>query len=142
MNQQVEQRENHIGYSRFFLVIGAVLGALAVIIGAFGAHALKPILSDYGQGIWNTAVLYQMFHALAIVAVGILLLLLNSRKLLLLAGFSFLIGSILFSGSLYTIALVSIGRLGLVTPIGGLFFIVGWLLLVSAAMASTRIRTL
>lgn len=130
-----------MGMSRFFLVIGAVLAGLAVIIGAFGAHALSPHLTERGAAIWNTAVQYQMFHALGLIAVGILLLILNSQKLLRLAGFAFLIGTILFSGSLYTIALISIKNLGLVTPLGGLFFIVGWLLIVSAAMASTRVRT-
>ena len=127
--------------SRFFIVIGATLAGLSVLFGAFGAHALSASLTERGVAIWNTGVQYQMFHAFALILVGILLLLLNSRKLLLLAGFAFLIGTIFFSGSLYTIALISVRNLGLITPIGGLFFIVGWLLLVSAAMASTRIRS-
>ena len=136
-----EHVDRPVGMSRFFIVIGAVFAGLSVMIGAFGAHALSPLLSERGVAIWNTAVQYQMFHALALVAVGILLLLLNSKKCLLYAGFAFLIGTLLFSGSLYAIALLSAKNLGLVTPIGGLFFIVGWLLLVSAAMASTRVRT-
>lgn len=134
--------DNSVGMSRFFLVVGAVLAGLAVIIGAFGAHALSAHLTDRGADIWNTAVQYQMFHSVGIIAVGILLLILNAKKSLILAGFAFLTGTILFSGSLYTIALVSVKNLGLVTPLGGLCFIVGWLLLVVAAMASTRIRTL
>ena len=130
-----------MGLSRFFIVMGATLAGFSVLLGAFGAHALSASFTERGAAIWNTGVQYQMFHAFALIAVGILLLLLNSRKLLLLAGFAFLIGTIFFSGSLYTIALVSVRNLGLITPIGGLFFIVGWLLLASATMASTRIRS-
>ncbi len=137
----MQQIESSHGMSQFFIVVGAVFAGLAVMIGAFGAHALSPLLAERGAAIWNTAVQYQMFHALALIAVGILLRLLNSKKCLLYAGFAFLVGTLLFSGSLYAIALLTVNNLGLVTPIGGLFFIVGWLLLVSAAMASTRVRT-
>ena len=131
---------DNMGLSRFFIVIGALFAALSVIIGAFGAHALSAQLTERGAAIWATGVQYQMLHSTAMIAIGILLLILNSRKLLLLAGFAFLIGTLLFSGSLYLIALLTIKNLGLITPIGGLFFVVGWLLLVCAAMASTRVR--
>lgn len=132
--------ETSSGFSRFFIVIGAVLAGLSVLLGAFGAHALSAHFTVRGAAIWNTAVQYQMFHSLAIIVIGILLLILNSQKLLRLAGFAFLIGTILFSGGLYLIALMTVKNLGLITPLGGLFFVVGWLLLVSAAMASTRVR--
>lgn len=134
------ESENSMGLSRFFIVIGAVLAALSVIIGAFGAHALSAHLTERGAAIWDTGVQYQMLHSVALIIVGILLLLLNSKKFLHFAGFAFLIGTILFSGSLYLIALLTIKNLGLITPLGGLFFVVGWLLLVCAAMASTRVR--
>lgn len=137
MSQNVE---SSMGLSRFFIVIGAVLAGLSVVIGAFGAHALSGHLTERGAAIWGTGVQYQMLHSVAMVVIGILLLILNSKKLLQLAGFAFLIGTILFSGSLYLIALMTIKNLGLITPIGGLFFVVGWLLLVGAAMASTRVR--
>lgn len=134
------ESENSMGLSRFFIVIGAALAALSVIIGAFGAHALSAQLTERGAAIWDTGVQYQMLHSVALIIVGILLLLLNSKKFLHFAGFAFLIGTILFSGSLYLIALLTIKNLGLITPLGGLFFVVGWLLLVCAAMASTRVR--
>lgn len=134
------QNIDNMGLSRFFIVVGAFFAALSVIIGAFGAHALSAQLTERGVAIWATGVQYQMLHSTAMIAIGILLLILNSKKLLLLAGFAFLVGTLLFSGSLYLIALLTIKNLGLITPIGGLFFVVGWLLLVCAAMASTRVR--
>lgn len=137
MTQDVESK---MGFSRFFIVIGAVLAGLSVILGAFGAHALSAHFTERGAAVWNTAVQYQMFHSIALIVIGILLLVLNSKKLLQCAAFAFLIGTILFSGSLYLIALMTIKNLGLITPLGGLFFVVGWLLLVSGAMASTRVR--
>lgn len=137
MKQDVE---SNIGLSRCFIVIGAILGALSVVIGAFGAHALKSHLTGYGAAIWDTGVQYQMLHSVAIIIIGILLLFLDSKKLLRLAGFAFLIGTLLFSGSLYLIAVLAIKNLGLITPFGGFFFVLGWLLLVAAAIVSTRIR--
>lgn len=137
MTQNVE---SSLGISRFFIVVGAILAGLSVVIGAFGAHALSAHLTERGAAIWGTGVQYQMFHSVAMIVIGILLLILNSKKLLKYAGFAFLIGTILFSGSLYLIALLTIKNLGLITPLGGLFFVVGWLLLISAAMLSTRIR--
>lgn len=126
--------------TRFFIVIGGLLAGLAVVIGAFGAHALKASLTERGVAIWETGVQYQMFHSVALIAVGLLLMLFSTQKLLRLAGFAFLIGTILFSGSLYLIALLKITNLGLITPIGGLFFIVGWVLLIFAAIKSTSLR--
>lgn len=76
----MQQIESSHGMSQFFIVVGAVFAGLAVMIGAFGAHALSPLLAERGAAIWNTAVQYQMFHALALIAVGILLRLLNSKN--------------------------------------------------------------
>ncbi len=126
--------------TRFFIVFGGLLAGLAVVIGAFGAHALKASLTERGAAIWETGVQYQMFHSVALIMVGILLMFLSSQKLLRIAGVAFLIGTILFSGSLYLIALLKITNLGFITPIGGLFFIIGWLLLIFAAIKSTSLR--
>ncbi len=123
------------GAQQFFLASGAVLAALSVILGAFGAHALAPLLGSK-VAVWNTGVQYQMFHSIALLSVGVLLSFLTARKLLIWAGALFFIGTVLFSGSLYLIGLMSVPNLGLVTPLGGLFFIGGWLLLLTAVMAS------
>lgn len=136
--QNVSDRS--IGFSRFFIVMGAIFAALSVMLGAFGAHALSEQLVGRSADVWQTAVQYQFFHSIGLIIIGILLLLLTTPKLFRLAGFLFLIGTILFSGSLYLIALLSVKNLGLVTPLGGLFFIVGWILLICAALLSTRIR--
>lgn len=110
------------------LTIAAISGLLAVALGAFGAHALKDILSDYGRTIWEKAVLYQMFHTLAI----FLLIALKdfvSPGRIDLAGWLFIAGILLFSGSLYLLALTQKSWLGAITPLGGIAFLVGWGLL-------------
>jgi len=111
-----------------FLFIGSILGVLVVVLGAFGAHGLKHVLDDYGLSIYNKAVLYHMFHTLGILIVGLL------QKLDVnfsgeTSGCFFLIGIILFSGSLYLMAIFNIKWLGMVTPFGGIAFVIGWLLL-------------
>jgi uncharacterized membrane protein YgdD (TMEM256/DUF423 family) len=111
--------------NKFFLLSGAVFAFLGVALGAFGAHGLKNVLNDYGQEIWQKAFLYQMFHAFALIIVGILQ---NTIKNISweLSGYSFLAGIIFFSGSLYILALTQIKGLGAITPIGGVAFLVGW----------------
>ena len=110
------------------LMLGSILGCLVVILGAFGAHGLKDVLDDYGKSIYNKAVLYHMFHTMAILALGIINKIQPDIQLSL-SGLAFLLGIILFSGSLYILAVTGIKSLGMITPIGGLFFIVGWILL-------------
>ena len=112
--------------------IGSIFGALGVGLGAFGAHALKGRLSDHYLNVFEVGVRYQMYHALALLAVGFLSTRVDS-SLLKGAGVSFSAGTILFSGSLYGLSLLGIKSLGMITPIGGLFFIVGWLLMGIAA---------
>ncbi|SMF54677.1 DUF423 domain-containing protein [Pseudobacteriovorax antillogorgiicola] len=112
--------------------IGAIFGALGVGLGAFAAHGLKARLSDYALGVFETAVRYQMYHALALIAVGLLASRIESN-LVRIASYSFIIGTIIFSGSLYTLALTGIKWLGAITPIGGLAFIVGWICFALAA---------
>jgi uncharacterized membrane protein YgdD (TMEM256/DUF423 family) len=114
-----------------FLPAGAVLGGLAVAAGAFGAHGLKPLLSVEMLAVFETAVRYQLYHALALLLAGLLLEQgaeadRKRRTLLRLAGRLFLAGILLFSGSLYCLALSGIRWLGAITPIGGLCFIAGW----------------
>ena len=120
----------------FFIIAGAVNAAIAVAFGAFGAHALKEKLSEHYLAIWETAVQYQMFHALALIAVGILMSpsLFGSVTQLSWAGYLILVGIIFFSGSLYVLSLSGIGILGAITPIGGVAFIAGWIMLIVAAV--------
>lgn len=107
------------------LTIAAIFGFLAVALGAFGAHALKSALSDYGQSIWEKAVLYQMFHTAALFLLMALKDLARPERLEL-TGWLFVAGIVLFSGSLYLLALTQKSWLGAVTPLGGIAFLAGW----------------
>ena len=117
-----------------FLAIGSLLAALAVILGAFAAHALKTRLMADALSVFETGVRYQMYHAVAIIITGILYKE-YATKNILLAGRFFLCGIILFSGSLYLLTFIKAVEannflwVGAVTPFGGLFFIGGWVLL-------------
>jgi uncharacterized membrane protein YgdD (TMEM256/DUF423 family) len=117
---------------RVFLSLGAVSAFIAVACGAFGAHALRDRLSAEMLGTWQTAAAYQMYHALALLAVGIVLGRFSSdgSVWLSVAGWLFAGGMVLFSGSLYALALSGTTWLGAVTPLGGVAFLLGW-----AAMA-------
>lgn len=123
-----------------FIVTGALHGFLAVAFGAFGAHALKDILDDYGQGIWETAVQYQMFHATGLLVISLLMStkLLGEIKKLNVAGMFFNLGIVFFSGSLYVLALSGIKVLGAITPIGGVLFLAGWVLIILTALKHAR----
>lgn len=113
--------------ARLCLIIASVSGMLVVALGAFAAHALRNQLSERLYEIWQTAVQYQMFHTLALLAVGVLLVRQN-RLGLRLAAWLFIGGMLLFCGSLYSLALTGLTTLGMITPLGGLLFIVGWLM--------------
>jgi uncharacterized membrane protein YgdD (TMEM256/DUF423 family) len=110
---------------KLMLITGAVFSMLAVALGAFGAHGLKSILDDYGKSIWEKAVLYQMFHALALLITGLIQ---NNFKEINFApsGYAFILGILFFSGSLYILALTNIKTFGAITPLGGLAFLFGW----------------
>jgi uncharacterized membrane protein YgdD (TMEM256/DUF423 family) len=114
---------------KFWLISAAISGLLSVGLGAFGAHSLKNILDEYGKSVYEKAVLYQMFHTLALFLVGILCHLFKGASFSL-SGWGFLIGMLLFSGSLYVMALTGIKWLGAITPIGGVAFLFGWFWLV------------
>lgn len=111
--------------SRQTLLCAALLGMMAVMLGAFGAHALSNVLEPRMQQVYQTAVQYQFWHALALLAIGIL-----QRgcdvSLLKVAALLFLTGVLLFCGSLYLMALTGIRQLGMITPLGGILFILGW----------------
>ena len=115
--------------SRTILLTGILLSGLAVVVGAFGAHALKETLAATGRvDTFELAVRYQFYHALAMLATGILADRFNN-SLLRIAGWLFLGGIVFFSGSLYILSLSGLTFLGAITPVGGLMFIAGWLLL-------------
>ncbi len=123
--------------SKPFLIIGACLAMTSVVIGAFAAHALKPHLSEYALAIIKTGVQYQMFHSIAVIACGLLILQFTPTEKtavwLARAAMSFIFGVLLFSGSLYGLALTTAKWLGPVTPIGGTLMITGWLMFIYAA---------
>ncbi len=115
--------------SKTTLAIAAISGLVAVILGASGAHALKAMLTASGHlDAFKTAVDYHFYHTLALLATGILLRQQES-KLISFAALLFLVGIFLFSGSLYLISLTTVTGIGILTPIGGVFFIAGWALL-------------
>ena len=113
---------------RWMLTMGAVMGGLAVAAGAFGAHALQQRVEPRMLEVFETAARYQMYHALALVLVG-LLAVQRPQAGFASAGWAFLVGTLLFSGSLYAMALTGARGLGAVTPLGGVAFLVGWALL-------------
>jgi uncharacterized membrane protein YgdD (TMEM256/DUF423 family) len=111
------------------MTFGALSAATSVVLGAFGAHALKGKLSISSQATFETAVHYQMTHSLGLLLVGVLMLVLGVKTPWLTAAWSFTVGIFLFSGSLYGLALLGWRWLGPVTPVGGALVIVGWLAL-------------
>ena len=119
--------------AKLFLSLGAISGALGVIIGTFGAHGLQNKLSDKMLTVYQTGVQYHFYHTFALLAVGLLALKFQSG-LLTSSGWSFLVGLLLFSGSLYALSISGISKLGTITPVGGLFFIIGWALLATAVL--------
>ena len=114
---------------KFWLISAGISGFLSVGLGAFGAHSLKNILDEYGKSIYEKAVLYQMFHTLALFLVGVLYHLFKETSFFL-AAWGFLIGIVLFSGSLYVLAITNVKWLGVITPFGGVAFLFGWFWLI------------
>ncbi|TMU83980.1 DUF423 domain-containing protein [Bacillus sp. BHET2] len=113
-----------------FIIIGAINAFLSVALGAFGAHALEGKITQKYIDIWNTGVLYQMFHAIGIIIVGVLMGNVTPTSLLSWSGWLMLIGTILFSGSLYVLSLSGVKVLGAITPLGGVSFLAAWVLLI------------
>ena len=116
-----------------FVIIGSLSAFAGVALGAFGAHGLKARVSPEMLTVWQTGVQYHLVHALALVLTGILCQLLPEASLARNAGWMMLIGTLLFSGSLYVMVLSGVRALGMITPLGGVAFLIGWLLLALAA---------
>ncbi|MBB6672365.1 DUF423 domain-containing protein [Cohnella nanjingensis] len=116
-----------------YVKIGAAVAGLAVAFGAFGAHSLKETLSADDLAVFETGVRYQMYHGLGILLIALLADRLPSAKLTQWAARLLVIGTVLFSGSLYALSLSGIKPLGAITPLGGVAFLAGWLCLLLAA---------
>ena len=110
----------------YWIFLGSIFGFLTIALGAFGAHGLKNILiNNETTDIYNKAVLYQMFHTLILLFLGLYQEL--GKNIHMLTGLSFVLGILIFSGSLYILSITNIKWLGAITPIGGLFFLIGWI---------------
>jgi uncharacterized membrane protein YgdD (TMEM256/DUF423 family) len=114
------------------MFVGALMGAVGVGIGAFGAHGLRGSLPPEMLAVFETGVRYHLYHALAILATAAMMSRVEGRAMVA-AGWSFAVGILLFSGSLYALALSGLSGLGAVTPLGGVAFIIGWICLAVAA---------
>ncbi len=111
---------------KLFIIIGSIFGMLSVMIGAFGVHALQSTLeANQRLETFETAVKYQFYHSLALILVGLIMLQVQ-HKAFTIAGYGFIAGILIFSGSLYALSLTGITKLGAITPLGGLAFIIGW----------------
>lgn len=113
----------------FFILLASIFGFLAVVLGAFGAHGLEKVLDAALLQRYHTGVEYQFYHSLALLGVG-LWSLVKPSQLLSWAGWAFVVGIVLFSGSLYVYAMTGIKTFGMITPFGGIAFLVGWGLMV------------
>lgn len=125
--------------SQLFTVSGAVFSLLAVVLGAFGSHGLRTRLEPRMLEIWETAVQYNFYHSLALIATGIVIFVLKQGAPANWAGWFFIAGISLFSGSLYLYSITGIKWLAMVTPFGGLCFIAGWVLFAIACFKGFRV---
>jgi uncharacterized membrane protein YgdD (TMEM256/DUF423 family) len=119
--------------AKLFITLASLSGMLAVTFGAFGAHALKSRLDEHALGVFQTAVQYHFYHSLALLAVGVIALSQPQTALLRSSGYLFLVGIVVFSGSLYLLSMSGLRWLGAITPLGGLAFIAGWGCLAAAS---------
>lgn len=120
-----------------FIPLGATMAALAIVLGAFGAHALKSRLTPDLLAIWHTAFEYHLAHSLGLVLVGLAGIHRADSRWLQASGWLMLAGIVLFSGSLYAMSLSGVRALGAITPFGGMAFILAWVLF---AVATLRAR--
>ena len=118
---------------KIFVVLGSLSAFLGVGLGAFGAHGLKTKVTPEMLAVWQTGVLYHLVHALGLLLIGILCHMMPEAATVRNAGWAILLGTVLFSGSLYLLVLTGVKPLGMITPFGGIAFLVGWLLLGVAA---------
>lgn len=124
--------------SKFFMMMAATNGFLATAFGAFGAHALKSVISSEMLAVYQTGVQYQFYHSLALLLLSLIILHYDNTTLKA-AGWLFLLGIVLFSGSLYLLAVTGVKYLGIITPFGGATFILGWFALVIGGSRSRQI---
>jgi uncharacterized membrane protein YgdD (TMEM256/DUF423 family) len=117
---------------RTFMFVGALMGLTGVGLGAFGAHGLRGRLSPEMLAVFETGVRYHMYHALALLATAAMMARVDGRAVVV-AGWAFTAGILLFSGSLYALAFTGVTMLGAITPIGGVAFLIGWAALLVAA---------
>ncbi|MFL3655688.1 MAG: DUF423 domain-containing protein [Halioglobus sp.] len=123
--------------AKLFITLASLSGMFAVIFGAFGAHALKGKLDDQAIKIFETAVQYHFYHSFALLMVGVIALSQSQTVLLKSSGWLFVVGILVFSGSLYLLSLTGVRWLGAITPLGGLALIAGW-----ACLAATSWKLL
>ena len=121
-------------FARTMLAVAALLGAAAVVLGAFGAHALRGTFDEHALATWHTAVEYQFWHVLALLGVAIVARD-SAPGALRIAGIAFVVGIVLFCGSLFALALGAPRGVGAITPVGGVAFIVGWVCLAAHALS-------
>ncbi len=119
--------------AKTFIMLAALRGLLAVALGAFGAHGLKQQLSEDMLAVYQTGVQYHFYHCLALLAVAIMIMLQPNIAELRWSAWAFVVGQLVFCGSLYILAISGVRGLGAITPLGGLAFIAGWFLLALAA---------
>jgi uncharacterized membrane protein YgdD (TMEM256/DUF423 family) len=124
------------GTAKLFLVLGCIAALLAVALGAFGAHGLKTRIAPELLSVYKTGVEYHFYHALGLILVGLTAWRLPESAHLKAAGWAMLAGIVLFSGSLYLLALTGLGWLGAITPFGGLAFLAAWGLFATAVVKS------
>lgn len=117
---------------RLTILLGAGNAALAIVLGAFAAHAIKNSLSERMLAVFNTAVEYHLYHALGLIVIGILIKQFPTAALLNIAVYLMLFGIIVFCGSLYALSLTGVTKLGMITPFGGIAFIAAWVCVVIA----------
>ncbi|WP_136604135.1 DUF423 domain-containing protein [Paenibacillus dokdonensis] len=123
---------------RKFMIIGALMAMLSVAIGAFGAHLLEPIVGESSMKVYETGVQYHMVHALGIIFVAVAAGFWGDSRKLAWAGWLLFAGIILFSGSLYLLAITGIKPLGIITPFGGVAFMIGWICLMAEAISKKK----
>ena len=115
--------------AKFYLLLGSINALLVVLIGAFGAHGLKARLTAENMAIFQTGVQYHFYHAVGLILVGLIATQLSSPPYLRWSAWLMMMGIILFSGSLYALSITNIRWLGMITPVGGVAFILAWLML-------------
>jgi len=125
-------------FTKVFLFLGGANAALVVAMGAFGAHALKTRISSDMMAVYHTAVLYHAIHALGLIAIGLVAAWLPDSGYLKSAGWTMLAGVVLFSGSLYLLSVTGSRWLGAITPIGGVAFLLAWVLFCLAILKASN----